>query len=55
MKTRLLYLAGDTEIKRMSSFRHTIKTRKQDGLKLKLFRTVLEICIIPFLTKKINK
>lgn len=52
MKTRLLYLAGDTEIKRMSSFRHTIKTRKQDGLKLKPRRTVLEICIIPFLTKK---
>lgn len=47
-----LYLAGYTEIERMSSFRHRIKTRKQDGLKLKLRRTVLEICIIQFLTVK---
>lgn len=47
-----VYLAGFTEIERMSSFRHRIKTRKQDGLKLKPRRTVLEICIIQFLTLK---
>ena len=47
-----VHLAGYTEIERMSSFCHRIKTRKQDGLKLKPRRTVLEICIIQFLTLK---